>query len=105
MNQEETEKKDILEEITEQDYKYGFVSDIDVEEFPKGLSEDIVRMISARKNEPEWFALRPIVIGLPLRNLNGGIWISLALIIKTSPIWPSRRKKSNLPVWMRLTPN
>ncbi len=51
---EEPEKKDILEEITEQDYKYGFVSDIDVEEFPKGLNEDIVRMISARKNEPEW---------------------------------------------------
>ena len=51
---EEPEKKDILEEITEQDYKYGFVSDIDIEEFPKGLSEEIVRMISARKNEPEW---------------------------------------------------
>ena len=51
---EEPEKKDILEEITEQDYKYGFVSDIDVEEFPKGLSEEIVRKISARKNEPEW---------------------------------------------------
>ena len=32
---EEPEKKDILEEITEQDYKYGFVSDIDVEEFSR----------------------------------------------------------------------
>ncbi|MCK5883907.1 MAG: Fe-S cluster assembly protein SufB [Bacteriovoracaceae bacterium] len=36
------------------DYKYGFVTDIETEEFPKGLSEEIVRMISAKKNEPEW---------------------------------------------------
>ncbi|MEK9662481.1 MAG: Fe-S cluster assembly protein SufB, partial [Alphaproteobacteria bacterium] len=35
-------------------YKYGFVTDIDVDMAPKGLSEDIVRFISARKNEPEW---------------------------------------------------
>jgi Fe-S cluster assembly protein SufB len=43
-----------LEELTNKDYEYGFVSDIDVEEFPKGLNEDIVRMISKRKNEPDW---------------------------------------------------
>ncbi len=36
------------------DYKYGFVSDIETEEFPKGLNEEIVRMISAKKEEPEW---------------------------------------------------
>lgn len=46
--------KDILENITESEYKYGFVSDIDIEEFPKGLNEEVVKMISARKNEPEW---------------------------------------------------
>lgn len=43
-----------IEELTNKEYEYGFVSDIDVEEFPKGLNEDIVRMISKRKNEPEW---------------------------------------------------
>ena len=43
-----------IEEITNKEYEYGFVSDIDVEEFPKGLNEDIVRMISKRKNEPDW---------------------------------------------------
>ena len=43
-----------IEEITNKDYEYGFVSDIDVEEFPKGRNEDIVRLISKRKNEPEW---------------------------------------------------
>lgn len=36
------------------EYKYGFVSDIEAEDFPKGLSEEIVRMISAKKEEPEW---------------------------------------------------
>ena len=43
-----------IEEITNKDYEYGFVSDIDMEEFPKGLNEDIVRLISKRKNEPDW---------------------------------------------------
>lgn len=43
-----------IEEKLKDDYKYGFVTDIETEEFPKGLSEDIVRLISAKKNEPEW---------------------------------------------------
>ena len=36
------------------EYKYGFVSDIESDKAPKGLSEDIVRFISAKKNEPQW---------------------------------------------------
>ena len=35
-------------------YKYGFVTDIEVDKAPKGLSEDTIRLISAKKNEPEW---------------------------------------------------
>src|ERR1700746_1127634 len=35
-------------------YKYGFVTDIESDKAPRGLSEDIVRFISAKKNEPEW---------------------------------------------------
>ena len=42
-----------LEEIS-QDYKYGFVTYIESESFPPGLNEDVVRAISARKEEPEW---------------------------------------------------
>ncbi len=45
---------DIIKERTDSEYKYGFVTDIEMEEFPKGLNEDIVRLISAKKNEPEW---------------------------------------------------
>src|SRR6187399_20403 len=40
--------------VTERAYKYGFVTDIESDTAPKGLSEDIVRFISAKKNEPEW---------------------------------------------------
>ncbi len=45
---------DILDDITSKEYEYGFVSDIEVEEFPKGLSEEIIRKISKRKQEPDW---------------------------------------------------
>jgi Fe-S cluster assembly protein SufB len=43
-----------VRDLTEQKYKYGFVTDIEMETAPKGLSEDIVRFISAKKDEPEW---------------------------------------------------
>lgn len=45
---------DILEEITSSEYKYGFETKIENDAAPKGLSEDIVRFISAKKQEPEW---------------------------------------------------
>ena len=44
----------IIDDVTQGDYKYGFVSDIESDNAPKGLSEDIVRFISKKKNEPEW---------------------------------------------------
>jgi Fe-S cluster assembly protein SufB len=43
-----------IHEIAEQDYKYGFVTDIETDVAPPGLSEDIIRFISAKKEEPEW---------------------------------------------------
>ena len=45
---------DILEEHISSDYKYGFVTDIEADNAPPGLSEDIIRFISKKKNEPEW---------------------------------------------------
>ncbi len=50
----EKEQHDILSEVTSGEYKYGFVTDIEMETAPKGLSEDIIRFISSKKNEPEW---------------------------------------------------
>jgi len=46
--------ENIINEFTGSEYKWGFVTDIESDDFPKGLNEDIVRKISAIKNEPEW---------------------------------------------------
>ncbi|HKY63548.1 MAG TPA: Fe-S cluster assembly protein SufB [bacterium] len=43
-----------LEELTQQDYKYGFVTAVEEDRIPKGLNEETVRLLSAKKNEPEF---------------------------------------------------
>ena len=48
------EEKELLRDITAKEYKEGFVTDVEQEFIPKGLNEDIVRMISERKEEPQW---------------------------------------------------
>jgi Fe-S cluster assembly protein SufB len=49
----ESENTD-LQQLADREYEYGFVTDIETESIPPGLSEDVVRLISAKKNEPEW---------------------------------------------------
>ncbi len=51
MSTTETEK---IEELANKEYKFGFVTNIDADTLPVGLNEDIVRQLSAKKNEPEW---------------------------------------------------
>lgn len=70
------EQDDILEQITNSDYKYGFVTDIEADSAPKGLNEDIVRFISAKKNEPEWL--------LEWRLKAYRQWLTM-----TEPKWPN----------------
>jgi Fe-S cluster assembly protein SufB len=48
----EEDNNNILHDVTGSEYKFGFVTDIETETIPKGLSEDIIRVISAKKNEP-----------------------------------------------------
>jgi Fe-S cluster assembly protein SufB len=48
------ETNDILNQLTNKDYEYGFVTDIKTDFIPKGLNEGIIRTISAKKNEPDW---------------------------------------------------
>ncbi|GAB3515301.1 Fe-S cluster assembly protein SufB [Emticicia fontis] len=45
---------ELLEELTSSEYKYGFYTDIEADEVPAGLDESVVRLISEKKNEPEW---------------------------------------------------
>lgn len=46
--------EDILDQISTQEYEYGFTTDIEMEIIPAGLNEDVVRFLSAKKEEPEW---------------------------------------------------
>ena len=43
-----------LDEVTASEYKYGFYTDIESDKVPAGLSEEVIRIISAKKGEPEW---------------------------------------------------
>ncbi len=45
---------DQIEELAQQEYKYGFVSDVEAETIPQGLNEDVIRLISEKKQEPAW---------------------------------------------------
>ncbi|RMG58112.1 MAG: Fe-S cluster assembly protein SufB, partial [Bacteroidetes bacterium] len=49
-----SEDEKLIQEVTEQKYKYGWTTDVESDKAPKGLNEDIIRFISAKKNEPEW---------------------------------------------------
>jgi len=49
-----TEQDKILEEVTSGEYKFGFVSDFEADTIPKGLNEDVIRLISAKKGEPDF---------------------------------------------------
>lgn len=53
-----TTEKDILHELERGEYKHGFVTDIETETIPKGLSEEVIRLISEKKGEPEWMLER-----------------------------------------------
>ena len=46
--------ENIIEKVTNKEYEFGFVTDIETDFAPKGLNEDIIRLISAKKDEPEW---------------------------------------------------
>ncbi len=49
-----SESEKAIKEATTGEYKYGFTTDVESDKAPKGLNEDIIRLISSKKNEPEW---------------------------------------------------
>ena len=49
-----TEEEKLLSEVTDKNYEYGFTTEIDSDTIPPGLDEDVVKMISEKKNEPDW---------------------------------------------------
>lgn len=66
----------IIDDVTQGEYKWGFVSNIESDNAPKGLNEDIVRFISKKKNEPEWL--------LEWRLKAYRHWLSME-----EPVWPN----------------
>src|SRR5262249_22314411 len=44
----------VIQDLADRDYRYGFVTDVEQEALPRGLDENVVRLISAKKGEPEW---------------------------------------------------
>ena len=46
--------KEILEGLAEKEYEHGFVTDVEQEFIPKGINEDVIRLISSKKDEPQW---------------------------------------------------
>lgn len=65
-----------IEKIAEQEYKYGFFTDIEQEIAPKGINEDIIKLISSKKNEPQWM--------LEWRLMGYKHWLTMK-----EPKWPN----------------
>jgi hypothetical protein len=86
-------------------YKHGFVTEIESETAPKGLSEETVRFISAKKGEPEWlltWRLKAFARGKKWKSRTGLRSIIRRLIIKTLTTMPRRKKRRDRKAWTRL---
>ena len=69
--------KEIIGELTSKKYPYGFVSDFDSDTIGKGLNEDVVRLISRKKNEPKWMLERRLEALEILRKMTPPRWANL----------------------------
>ncbi len=72
----EKEQDKVLSDVTSGEYKFGFVTDIETDVIPAGLSEDVIRLISSKKNEPEWL--------LEFRLKAYRHWLTMKM-----PTWPN----------------
>ncbi len=70
---------DLLEEITSSEYKYGFTTDIETDVIAKGLSEDTVRYISAKKKEPEWMLNWRLEAFRIWKEMTAPVWQNLSI--------------------------
>ncbi len=76
-----SDEKQMLDELARSEYKWGFVTDIESDTVPPGLSEDVIRFISAKKNEPSWM--------LDYRMKAYHHWLTLS-----EPTWQKVQKKA-----------
>ena len=85
----------ILEEVTGKAYEFGFTTDIESDKAPSGLNENIIRLISAKKNEPEWLLEWRLKAFETWKSMVEPEWPHLCLLY-TSPS-PRDRQKSRMP--------
>lgn len=94
----------VLNEVTNGEYKYGFVTDIDTEVIHRGLDEETVRIISAKKHEPDWlleFRLRAFRYWQTLEMPNWALLKIPPLIIRISFIMRLRLRKTDRKIWKK----
>ena len=85
---------DLRVDLENKKYEFGFTTDIAYDDFPTGLSEDIVRAISAKKEEPSWMT--------DWRLESYRIWQKIkSQIFKQSDIMQHQLKNQNWQVWMK----
>ena len=94
-------------DLVSQPYKYGFVTEIETDKIAKGLSEEVVRLISAKKEEPDFCCSsgsRRSATGSPSKSLIGLPWVIPRSTTKTSFITrlpSSRRRRPASMRWIR----
>jgi len=86
---------EILEQYANRDYKWGFVSDVESDTLPPGLNEDVIRFISAKKEEPEWMLEWRLKAYRQLQKMEAPNWhnLKIAPIDLQSIIYYSAPKK------------
>ena len=80
-----SEEVKALESMIGEEYKYGFTTDVEYEEFPKGISEDIIKELSARKNEPEWMTEFRLNAYRAWKDMEEPTWFNLELHLPSRP--------------------
>ena len=90
--------KAIARDLAEQKYKYGFVTDIEMQSIPKGLSEETIRLISSIKKEPKFLLDFRLKAFLRWKEMKEPRWAELKLApIPTGSISPARATSEGSP--------
>ena len=77
LSMEKKDEKEIIKEFTKKGYKYGFVSNLDSDTISKGLNEDVIRLISKKKQEPTWMLQKRLAAFKILQDMNPPKWAKL----------------------------
>lgn len=105
---EQGEKNQLVREVADKKYEYGFTTDVHTEIIERGLNEDVIRLISSKKGEPEWlldFRLKAYRYWLTLEQPKWGHVNLPEIDYQPSLIMPTRPRNKRRKAAKRLTPN